>query len=133
MDHSHHTRNDRGVVALELVMVMPLIIALISCIITLAGLYQTKSRVVGAARDYARVLSLKPGASSAPADPNTTDGITVALASTSALCPALTNPAYQSATPPQVIAVASKTYVMHVPFVGDWTKVVTEEVKMPCG
>src|SRR3954471_22934731 len=132
MNHRHHERNDRGVVAIELVLVMPFLIALIACSITLAGLYQTKSRVVGAARDYARALALKPGAA-APADPNTTDGITVALASTSALCPALTSPAYQSATPPQVSAVASKTYVMNVPFVGSWTKLVTEETKMPCG
>lgn len=133
MNHPHRTRDDRGVVAVELVLVMPLIIALLACSITLAGLFQTKSRVVGAARDYARVLALKPGASAAPADPNTTDGIAVAVASSSALCPALSDPAYQSATPPQVIAVASNTYIMNIPFVGSWTKVVTEEAKMPCG
>jgi len=112
---------------------MPFIIALLACSISLAGLFQTKSRVVGAARDYARALALKPGASVAPGDPNSADGITVALASSSAMCPALTDPVYQSATPPQVIAVASKTYVVKVAFVGSWTKVVTEEAKMPCG
>src|SRR6478735_6357659 len=106
MNHSHRARNDRGVVAIELVLVMPLIIALISCIITLAGPYQTKSRVVGAARDYARVLALKPGVTTAPVDPNTTDLITVDFLTPPGLCPALTNPAYQTATPPQVIAVA---------------------------
>ena len=39
-------RNDQGVVAIELVVIMPFIIALIVCIIALAGLYSTKSRVV---------------------------------------------------------------------------------------
>jgi Flp pilus assembly protein TadG len=131
MNHPHQQRNDRGVVAIELVLVMPFIIALIVCSITLAGLYQTKSRVVGAARDGARALALKPGVGSPSADPNATDGITVVL--NSAACPALTNPAYQSATPPQVSALASKTYVVNVPFVGSWTKVVTEETRMPCG
>jgi Flp pilus assembly protein TadG len=133
VNHPRHARNDRGVVAIELVLVMPFIIALLACSISLAGLFQTKSRVVGAARDYARALALKPGASVAPGDPNSADGITVALASSSAMCPALTDPVYQSATPPQVIAVASKTYVVKVAFVGSWTKVVTEEAKMPCG
>jgi Flp pilus assembly protein TadG len=133
MKHPHHARNDRGVVAIELVLVMPFIIVLIACSITLAGLFQTKSRVVGAARDYARAMALRPGASAPPADPNTTDGITVDLSSSSALCPALTDAAYQSDTPPQVIAVASQTYIVTVPFLGSWTKDVTEEAKMPCG
>jgi Flp pilus assembly protein TadG len=131
----HSRRDDRGVVALELVIAMPMIIALIVCSIALAGLFQTKSRVVGAARDYARVLALKPGAATAPADPNTTDGITVVLdpSPPNALCPPLTNVAYQSATPPQVSARASKVYTVSVPFVGSWTRTVTETAKMPCG
>jgi hypothetical protein len=135
MKQPNHARNDRGVVAIELVLVMPFIIILIACSITIAGLFQTKSRVVGAARDYARALAIKPGASAPPADPNITDGVTVGLSSSSALCPPLTNPAYQTATPPQVIAVGSKTYTVTIPLLpgGSWTKVVTEEVKMPCG
>ena len=68
-------------------------VALIVTIITLAGLFQTKSRVVGAARDGARALAIKPGASP-NADTNATDGITVVL--DGAACPALTNPAYRS-------------------------------------
>jgi Flp pilus assembly protein TadG len=125
-----HRRDDQGVVALELVLAMPMIVALIVTIIMLAGLFQTKSRVVGAARDGARVLAIKPGATPNP-DANATDGITVVLEGSA--CPALTNPAYQSATPPQVTARASRTYTVTVPFVGSWTKDVIERVKMPCG
>jgi Flp pilus assembly protein TadG len=124
-------RDDRGVVALELVIAMPMIIALIACSITLAGLFQTKSRVVGAARDGARALALKPGVASPPADTNASDGIAVILVGSA--CPALTNPAYQLANPPQVTAQASKTYTVTVPFVGSWTKNVTESATMPCG
>ena len=126
-------RDDRGVVAIEFLLVLPFIVALLACSISVAGLFQTKSRVVGAARDYARVMALKPGATAAPADPNTTDGITVALDSSSALCPPLTNVAYQSATPPQVIAIATKNYTVDVAFVGSWTRTVAERAKMPCG
>jgi Flp pilus assembly protein TadG len=126
--HSH--RDDRGVVALEFVVALPMIVALIVTIITLAGLFQTKSRVVGAARDGARALAIKPGASPNP-DTNATDGITVVLEG--AACPALTNPAYQTATPPQVTAKASKVYTVTVPLVGSWTRDVIERAKMPCG
>jgi hypothetical protein len=125
-------RDDRGVVALELVIAMPIIIALLAMIITFAGLFQTKSRVVGAARDYARAMAVTPG-KPAPADPNLSDGITVTLDSSSVLCPPLTNPAYQTATPPQVVARASKDYTASVPFIGSWTRTVTETAKMPCG
>ena len=131
-----HARDDRGVVAIELVLVMPIIIALIGCIIGLAGLYSTKSRVVGAARDGARALALKPGVASPSADPNPSDGITVTLdldSPASAYCPALTNPAYQTATPPAVRAKATKNYTVTVPFIGTWTKDVTEKATMPCG
>lgn len=120
-------RNDEGVVAIEFVLVMPLLIALLVTIITMAGLFQTKSRVVGAARDGARSLAL--GLSS---DPNETDGISVILVGSP--CPPLTDPAYQSSTPPRVTARASTFYDVTVPFVGEWTDIdVSENVTMPCG
>ena len=125
-------RDDRGVVALELVLVMPIIVMLLVCSITVAGLFQAKSRVVGAARDGARKLAIQPGVSSPIADPNSTDGITVVLVGSP--CPALTNTAYQSTTPPQVQARASMTYTVSVPFVGTWSGIdVTETATMPCG
>lgn len=126
-----HARDDRGVVTIELVLAMQFIIVMIVCIIALAGLYSTKSRVVGAARDYARALSLKPGAA-LPSDPNSSDGITVTL--DSAACPALSNPAYQTATPPAVTAKATTTYTVSIPFVHTWSGIaVTERAVMPCG
>jgi len=125
-------RDDRGVVALEVVLVMPVIVMLLVCSIAVAGLFQTKSRVVGAARDGARKLALQAGVGSPVADPNATDGITVVLVGSP--CPALTNPAYQSSTPPQVTARASTTYTLSVPFVGTWTDIdVSETATMPCG
>jgi Flp pilus assembly protein TadG len=124
--------DDQGVVALELVLVMPIIIALLVCSITVAGLFQTKSRVVGAARDGARALALQAGVGSPNADPNSSDGITVVLSGPA--CPALTSTAYQSSTPPQVSARASKLYTVTVPFVGTWSNInVTEIATMPCG
>lgn len=125
-------RDDQGVVALELVLVMPIIVALLACSITVAGLFQTKSRVVGAARDGARALALQAGKPSPAADPNSTDGIAVVLVGPA--CPALTSTAYQSSTPPQVKAQASKLYTVTVPFVGTWSNInVKEEATMPCG
>ena len=125
-------RDDRGVVALELVLAMPLIVALLVCSITVAGLFQTKSRVVGAARDGARALALQAGGATLSVDRNPDDGITVVRDGPA--CPRLTDPAYQSATPPQVSARASILYTVDVPFVGTWTDVnVTEKATMPCG
>ncbi len=112
---------------------MPIIIALLAMIITFAGLFQTKSRVVGAARDGARALAIRPGASPTPdPDTNATDGITVVI--DGAPCPAPGNAAYQPPNPrPQVTARASKVYTATVPFIGSWTRTVTETAKMPCG
>ena len=110
---------------------MPFIIALIACSISLAGLYQTKSRVVGAARDGARAMAIKPGA--AP-DPDTNAGDLIDVVLVGPACPALTNTAYQSSTPPKVTVEAQKTYTVHVPFVGALPDAdVTESVSMPCG
>ena len=125
-----HHRDDQGVVALEFVVALPILVALIASIITLAGLFQTKSRVVGAARDGARALAIKPGATPNP-DTNATDGITVVL--DGAACPPLTDPAYQTSTPPRVTAMASRVYTVTVPFVGSWTRDVVERASMPCG
>ncbi len=125
-------RDDQGLVALELVLAMPFIVALLVCSITLAGLFQTKSRVVGAARDGARALALQTGVAAPNADPNSTDGITVVLDGLA--CPPLTNTAYQSSTPPKVTAKASTLYTVTVPFVGTWTNIqVLERAIMPCG
>ena len=120
------TRNDQGVVAIELVLVMPFIIAVIVCIIALSGLFSTKSRVVGAARDGARVLSLRPGVTNA--DPNVADGIAVALEGSACQ-------SFDPHGPPQsVTAKATKTYTVSIPFVGTWSNIaVTEKATMPCG
>ena len=125
-------RDDRGVVALEFVLMVPFLVALVVCIITFAGLFQTKSRVVGAARDGARALALQAGAATPNADTNATDGITVVLVPPK--CPPLTDTAYQSSTPPKVTAEASKLYTVDVPFVHTWTDInVSETATMPCG
>jgi hypothetical protein len=132
-----HHRDDQGVVAIELVLALPFIVALIACSITLAGLFQSMTRVAGAARDGARALALQPGVASPiadryPAGAPDDDHITVVL--DGAACPALTDPAYQTATPPKVTAKASVTYDLTVPFVGQWLDIpVTEKATMPCG
>jgi Flp pilus assembly protein TadG len=123
-------RDDRGVVALEFVLAMPLIIGLFVCSLTFAGLFQTKSRVVGAARDGARALALQPGVASPTADRFPSDGITVVRVG--AACPALTDPAYQAASPPKVTAQASEAYTASF-YIYSWPTTVTESVTMPCG
>jgi Flp pilus assembly protein TadG len=123
-----HSNDDRGVVAIELVIAMPFIIAMIVCVISLAGLYSTKSRVVGAARDGARALAIKPGSSNADTNPN--DGITVTLDPSSSACPLVTDPN----NPQQVTAKATTNYTVSIPFVHTWSGIaVTERATMPCG
>lgn len=122
-----HRHDDRGVVALELVLVLPIIIGLLVTSIAFAGLFQTKSRVVGAARDGARALALGRSA-----DPDSSDGITVVLVPP--VCPPLTDRAYQSSTPPKVTARAFTKYDVIIPFVGEWRGIdVEEKATMPCG
>ena len=132
-----HHRDDQGVVAIELVLALPFIVALIACSITLAGLFQSMTRVAGAARDGARALALQPGVAAPtadryPAGSPDDDHITVVLDSLP--CPALGDSAYQTATPPKVTAKASMTYDLTVPFVGEWLDIdVIERATMPCG
>jgi Flp pilus assembly protein TadG len=59
------TRNDRGVVALELVLAVPFVLMLIIGAVVLGSFLSVKTQTVGVARDAARAASLRQ---SMPAD-----------------------------------------------------------------
>jgi Flp pilus assembly protein TadG len=123
MTRSLRTRtNDRGIVAIELVLALPFLLALVFGTVALGGLLSTKNRTVGAARDGARAAALSQALPS-PA------GITVTR--TSAACPPRTDPSFNTAN---VTVQAVGTYVLHIPFfAGNATKTITETVTFRCG
>jgi len=94
MSHSVRTqRDDRGVVALEVVLAVPVLIMLIIGVVVLGNALSVKTQTVGLARDGARAAALgQPlpagtsivgGGCPAPADP--TSSVTVAATSTLSL------------------------------------------------
>ena len=80
MIRSHSDRGDRGVVALELVLTLPVLIMLVFGAVVLGNYLSVKTQTVGLARDGARAAALRQSlpadtqivgaACSDPADPN---------------------------------------------------------------
>ena len=58
MKHSPHSQDDRGVVALELVLALPILLGLIIGSVVLGNFLSIKTQTVGLARDGAREAAL---------------------------------------------------------------------------
>jgi hypothetical protein len=116
-----HTRNDRGVVALELVLVLPVILMLIFGTVALGGYLSVKTRTVGLARDGARAAAL-----SQPLPTGT------ALVFPPGPCPPRTDPTFNTR---DVTVRATGTYNLKIPFLpsSSGPKTLTETVTMRCG
>jgi Flp pilus assembly protein TadG len=85
---SPRTRDERGVVAIEFVIVFPFLLLILFAIVVMGGYMSTKTRLTGAVRDAARA-----GALSLPyTEP---DGVDITQTGT---CPPRTDPSFNSAT-----------------------------------
>ena len=115
------TKDDRGVVALEFLIIFPFFLILLFGVIALGGFLSAKTRTVGAARDGARAAALSQPFPSEPA------GITLSL--TSAACPPRTSPNFNTTN---VTVQASSTYTQ-LSILGIPSKTITETVTMRCG
>jgi Flp pilus assembly protein TadG len=112
-------RTDHGVVALELLLVLPVMLMLIFGTVALGGYLSVKTRTVGLARDGARAAAL---AQSLPSG----------TALVGAACPARSDPTFNTTN---VTVQATGTYNLQIPFLpgASGSKTLTETVTMRCG
>lgn len=107
---------DRGVVAIEMVLVLPLLLMLVIGVVVLGNALSIKTQTVGLARDGARAASLL--------QPLPADTVVV-----SAPCPALTDP-----TKFVTVQATKPITLRSVPFLPTLIReTITETVTMRCG
>ena len=116
-------RDDRGVVAIEFVLVAPFLIALIFSIAQFGIFFARKVEVESVARDAARTLALSPGMAPAAAVPT---GMTLDSTKTNAGCVA------GNTTSDARINLKSD-YTFSIPLIPIGTKTIQVEGRMRCG
>ena len=109
-------RDDRGVVAIEFVLVAPFLIALIFAIASFGAFFSRKVEVTGAAREAARTLALR-GTPTYPAGMTSSGVVTCAAGDT-------TNNAS---------VTLSSSYTFSIPFIPLGTKTITATGTGVCG
>lgn len=127
MKYSPHSQDDdRGVVALELVLALPILLGLIIGSVVLGNFLSIKTQTVGAARDGARAAALGPDVWAEFTGEH--DEFTFAIISQP--CPNPTNPAeYVEVAATQTVSLRS------IPFIPIdlLPPTITEKVTMRCG
>jgi Flp pilus assembly protein TadG len=108
--------DDRGVVALELVLVAPLLIALVLAIASFGVFFSKKIEVTSAARDAARTLALR-GTPTYPAGMTPSGVVTCAPGDTTG----------------NASVTLTTTYTFSIPLVPLGTKTITAKGTMRCG
>jgi len=114
--HPHTGRDDRGVVALEFVFVVPFLIALVFAIAQFGLYFSKKVDVTSTARDAARTLALR-GTPTYPTGVTASNVVTCAVGDTS-----------NNASVP-----LTTTYTFSIPLVPLGTKSITAVGTMRCG
>jgi hypothetical protein len=121
MKRTLRPRDERGIVAIEFVLVgAPILLVLLFAITTVGGYIVKKTQATGAARDGARAAALSQPFPAPPA------GVTVVR--TSAACPPRTDPAFNTQN---VVVRATSSFNIMLPGMG--VKSITETVTMRCG
>jgi Flp pilus assembly protein TadG len=118
-----HTRDDRGVVAIEFVIVFPFLLLILFAIVVMGGYMSTKTRLTGAVRDAARA-----GALSLPY--TAPDGVSITQTGS---CPPRTDPTFNTAT----IKVRGETTFTQTSIIGMGAMTIKEpttgDVTVRCG
>jgi Flp pilus assembly protein TadG len=116
------SRDQRGVVAIEFVIVFPFLLLILFALVVMGGYFSLKTRTVGAARDGARYYALlQTGTFTPPA------GITVTR--TSAACPPRTDPNFNTVN----VTVRAQSTFTQTSIIGMGTQTITETATMRCG
>ncbi len=115
--HSNRSkRDDRGVVALELVLVFPFLVALIFSIASFGAFFSKKVDVTSAARDAARTLALR-GTPTYPAGMTPSGVVTCAAGDTTS----------------NASVTLTASYTFSIPLIPLGTKPITATGTMRCG
>lgn len=120
---AHPNKDDRGVVALEFVLVAPFLIALIFSLANFGIFFAKKVEVESAARDAARTLALSPGMTPAAAVPS---GMTLDTTKTNVGC-------VEGDTTSDARINLASDYTFSIPGIPIGTKTIRVEGKMRCG
>jgi Flp pilus assembly protein TadG len=120
---SPHIRSDRGVVAIEFVIVFPFLLLILFAIVVMGGYMSAKTRLTGAVRDAARA-----GALSLPYTPPA--GVSITQTGT---CPPRSDPTFNTAT----IQVRGQTTFSQTSIIGMGVQTIKEpssgDVTVRCG
>lgn len=115
-DNIQSKRDDRGVVALEFVLVAPFLIALLFAIASFGIFFSKQVDVTSAARDAARTLALR-------GTPTYPPGMTPSAVTTCA----------PGDTTSNASVTLTATYTFSIPFISLGTKTITATGTMRCG
>src|SRR4051812_19768277 len=115
-DRPHQERDDKGVVALEFVLVAPFLVTFIMIIASFGVFFNLKVDVTSAARDAARTLALR-GTPTYPAGFTPSGAVTCAAGDTTS----------------NATVTVSASYTFDIPFTPLGTKTATATGVMRCG
>ena len=113
--HTSRKRNDRGVVAIEFVLVAPILFMLIFAVAEFGAFFEKKTDVTGQAYNAARSLALTGSVGALPAGNN--------VASSSGCGGAATN---------AVVTISQGTYTFSVPFIPLGSQPLVATGRFPC-
>ena len=125
--HPTPRRDDRGIVAVEFVLVFPFLVLMLFAIVAFGNYLSKTTQATGAARDGARIAALGQSA------PGTVNGITVTYSYAGGVCRQPTDAAFAYSSSHTVTATATTTYNLDIPlYPGSGTKTITQTVVMAC-
>jgi hypothetical protein len=125
MHLSPHTRNDRGVVAIEFVIVFPFLLLILFAIVVMGGYMSAKTRLTGTVRDAARAYALcTPG--QCPLPYTRPAGVTITPTGT---CPPRSDPNFNTTN----ITVHGQTTFTQTSIIGMGDQTIREDVTVRCG
>jgi Flp pilus assembly protein TadG len=125
--HPTPRSDDRGIVAVEFVLVFPFLVLMLFAIVAFGNYLSRTTQATGAARDGARIAALGQAA------PGTINGVTVTYAYSGGTCRVPTDPAFAYSASHTVTATATTTYNLSIPlYPGSGTKTITQKVVMAC-
>jgi Flp pilus assembly protein TadG len=116
---SPHTRSDRGVAAIEFVIVFPFLLLILFAIVVMGGYMSAKTRLTGAVRDAARAGALSLPYT-APA------GVIMTQTGT---CPPRSDPTFNTTN----ITVHGQTTFTETSIIDMGDQTITEDVTVRCG
>jgi Flp pilus assembly protein TadG len=123
----HFQHDDRGIVAIEFVLVFPFLVLMLFAIVAFGNYLSNTTAATGAARDGARIAALGQPA------PSTINGVTVTYSYAGGACRLPSDPNYAYSASHTVTATATTTYNLDIPlYPGSGVKTITQTVSMAC-